>query len=225
MGWAQGFLFDLDGTLVDSFPAIAASANHVRGLRGLPALPHETVHAAVGNGLRVLMERLVPAGATEENAAAFMAHHPGALAAGGCVPYPEVRETLAALRAAGHSLAVCSNKPLALTKLVLAATGLAEPIAAAFGPESVGKPKPAPDMLHAALAALAVPAAAALYVGDMVVDIETARAAGVRCWAIPTGPQAAELLRDAGPDRVLRNFGEVLEAAAPRESGHERRSP
>ena len=214
MGWARGFLFDLDGTLVDSFPAIAASANQVRALRGLPALPFEAVKAAVGNGLRVLMERLVPIGTWEENAAAFTAHHPSALSSGGCRVYPEVQETLRQLHAWGHGLAVCSNKPLALTNRVLAATGLAPMMAAALGPESVGKPKPAPDMLWAALERLATPASAALYVGDMTVDLDTARAAGIRCWAIPTGPHSAEQLTAGGAERVLRSFREVLEAAA-----------
>ena len=215
MGWARAFLFDLDGTLVDSFPAIAASVNHVRHGRGLPALPEPEVRAAVGHGLRVLMERLVPAGTVEENAAAFTAHHPQALAAEGVKPYPEVAETLAELRRRGLRVAVCSNKPRALTDRLLAVTGLDRWVEAAFGPEDVPAPKPAPDMLRAALVRLEVSAAAALYVGDMTVDIDTARAAGVRCWAIPTGPHPAETLRAAEPERVMMHFGEVLAAAAP----------
>jgi len=70
-------------------------------------------------------------------------------------------------------------------------------------------PKPAPDMLTLALTRLQVSPTESLYVGDMTVDIETARGAGVAVWVVPTGSDAAEALRAAKPDRVLERIGEV----------------
>jgi phosphoglycolate phosphatase-like HAD superfamily hydrolase len=86
---------------------------------------------------------------------------------------------------------------------------IAERFEAVFGPEDVARPKPYPDMLLEALCRFAVPAAEALYVGDMVVDIQTARAAGVQVWVVPSGSDTREDLIAAGPDRVLRSIGDL----------------
>jgi phosphoglycolate phosphatase-like HAD superfamily hydrolase len=80
-----------------------------------------------------------------------------------------------------------------------------------LGPEDVARPKPAPDMLTEALKRLGVSSGQALYVGDMVVDIETARAAGVRVLVVPTGSEDRQALDDAKPDRLLRDLSEILE--------------
>jgi phosphoglycolate phosphatase-like HAD superfamily hydrolase len=89
---------------------------------------------------------------------------------------------------------------------------LAPLIEVALGPEDVARPKPAPDMLLAALERLGISAAEALYVGDMTVDIETARAAGVAVWAVATGSDEEATLRAARPDRLLHSLSELVEA-------------
>src|SRR5205085_10379060 len=119
-----------------------------------------------------------------------------------------VPETLAALKAAGLALAVCSNKPVAFTRSLLAAFGVAGQFDAVLGPEDVPRPKPAPDMLRVGLQRLGVASADALYVGDMTVDIQTARAAGVRVWVVPTGSDDRAALRAARPDRLLDDFAD-----------------
>ena len=68
-----------------------------------------------------------------------------------------------------------------------------------LGPEDVARPKPAPDMLVAALQRLGVAAAEALYIGDMSVDVETARGAGVKVWVVATGSEERDALERAGP--------------------------
>lgn len=87
---------------------------------------------------------------------------------------------------------------------------------AVIGPEDAARIKPAPDMLLAALNQLNVHAAEALYVGDMVVDIETARAAGVTVWVIPTGSDDLPTLQAARPDCVLGSFRELVSLAGGR---------
>ena len=83
-----------------------------------------------------------------------------------------------------------------------------------LGPEDVPRPKPAPDMLRLALARLKLPAEEVLYIGDMVVDIQTARAAGVSVWVVPTGSDEVETLKRAYPDRLLRDLHQVAEFLA-----------
>ena len=78
-----------------------------------------------------------------------------------------------------------------------------------LGPEDVAHPKPAPDMLLAAIERLAVPSSLALDVGDMVVDIQTARAAGLRVWIVATGSDLPLTLVNAQPDRLFSSLPEL----------------
>jgi phosphoglycolate phosphatase len=203
-------LFDLDGTLVDSFPAIRASVNHVRAAYGLKPLSLLAVKRAVGNGLTRLLEITCPNGDPEADADRFIRHHAEVLKDGTKL-LPGVRRTLAVLAERGCKMAVCSNKPVELSRQLLAEAGMDHFFAATLGPESVPRRKPAPDMLLEALRQLSVHAAESLYVGDMTIDIETARAAGVPVWVVPTGSQDRATLEAAGPDRVLVKFSELLD--------------
>ncbi len=199
---AQAVLFDFDGTLIDSYPAITASVNHVRALHGLAPLSVAEVRRHVGRGPDYLLSHTVGRGDPAANLSAYRAHHPTVLREGTRL-LPGARETLATLHARGLRLAVCSNKPVAFTGELVAHLGIAAFLDAVLGPEDVALHKPAPDMLLAALSRLGVAPAEALYVGDMTVDIEAARAAGLRVWVVATGSDTPEALDRAGPDRRL----------------------
>jgi len=223
----RAVVFDFDGTLVDSYQAITASVNHVRAAHRLPPLGEPEVRRRVGRGPAYLLEHTVPGTNLEKDLALYRAHHPSVLRSGTRL-LPGVAETLDALHKAGHHLAVCSNKPRAFTRELLAYLALASVIEVVVGPEDAARIKPAPDMLLAALAHLKVAPTEALYVGDMVVDIQTARAAGVTVWVIPTGSDERSTLQEAQPDRVLQNFRELTclaanvqrpPSAAPRQAG------
>jgi phosphoglycolate phosphatase len=201
-------LFDFDGTLGDSYPAIAASVNHVRARQGLPPLPEPEVRRHVGRGPAYLLEHTVPAGSIETNVAAYRAHHPSVLR-GGTRLLPGAAESLRALHERGLRLGICSNKPVAFTRELIEYLGIAAYLDVVLGPEDVPQPKPAPDMLRAAMARLNVAVEETLYIGDMVVDIQTARAAGVSVWVVPTGSDETAALQQARPDRLLRDLDEL----------------
>jgi phosphoglycolate phosphatase len=201
-------LFDFDGTLADSYAAIAASVNHVRATHGLPLLDEAEVRRHVGHGPEHLLENTVPAGEVAANLAIYRAHHPAVMRRL-TQPLPGALETVAALRRAGVKLGVCSNKPSVFTKALLDVLGFASAFSVVLGPEDVPRLKPAPDMLLAALGKLQVTPDATLYVGDMVVDIECARAAGLRVWVVPTGSEELDRLRAAQPDRMLSGLAEL----------------
>lgn len=209
----RAVLFDFDGTLGDSYAAITASVNHVRAAHGQPPLAEAEVRRYVGRGTAHLLTHTVPDTKLEEDLARYSAHHPSVLRSGTRL-LPGAREVITALSAAGFRLGVCSNKPVAFTRELLDYLGLASRIDLVLGPEDVARPKPAPDMLQTALARLGIGPAEALYVGDMIVDIETARAAGVAVWVVPTGSEERSRLEAARPDRLLDELGELVSGLA-----------
>lgn len=204
----RAVLFDFDGTLADSYPGIATSVNHVRAHHGLPPLPVDEVRKHVGRGPAHLLEQTVPAGSVASNVARYKAHHPSVMKSGTHL-FPGVATALAELKLLGLQLAICSNKPRAFTVELIAHFQLADVLDTIVGPEDVPRPKPAPDMLTKGLARLKVTPAQALYVGDMVVDIETARGAGVAVWVVPTGSDEPAALQAGKPDRVLESISQL----------------
>jgi phosphoglycolate phosphatase len=208
----RAVLFDFDGTLGDSYPAITASVNHVRAAHGLPPLDESEVRRHVGRGPEYLLEHTVPGGELATDWPLYRAHHPSVLESGTRL-MPGAAEAVAALKARGLTLGVCSNKPRPFTRRLLDYLGLAGEIDLVLGPEDVARPKPAPDMLVTALTRLGLQPEQVLYVGDMTVDIQTARAAGVRVWVVPTGSDERSRLEAAHPDRLLRDLNELAELA------------
>jgi phosphoglycolate phosphatase len=205
----RAILFDFDGTLGDSYEAIAASVNHVRAYRGLGPLSVDQVRVHVGHGPGHLLAHTVGVGDPHENDALYRRHHPTVMKELTRL-LPGAAEVLIALKQRGLKLGVCSNKPLAYTKELLGYQGVAERFDVVLGPEDVKDPKPAPDMLIAGLARLGVKAEEAIYVGDMTVDITTARSAGVRVWVVPTGSDSRQALEEAKPDRLLDGLESML---------------
>jgi phosphoglycolate phosphatase len=204
----KAILFDFDGTLADSFLAITESVNHVRSLHGLEPLTVEQVRPFVGWGPGTLLNETVPAGDPAANATAYREHHPSVLASGTRL-LPGAHDLLSALHAAHCRTAVTSNKPRVFTAELLRLLGIDGLVTLVVGPEDVPRPKPAPDMLVAALERLEVRPADALYIGDMTIDITTAKEAGVPIWVVGTGVQGRATLEAAGPDGYFPDLAAI----------------
>lgn len=217
-------VFDLDGTLVDSLPTLAATGNRLLAELGRPAVPSEVVAGYVGNGVGKLVERLLrhdgdmPAGGPGPHVERFRALY-SADSVTGTTLYPGVAEALAALASAGHGLAVCTQKFDAHALAILKALGLMPPITGFAGGESLGVLKPDPRMFAHAVAGL--PPGPAVMVGDSPTDAETARRAGVpfllhlhgyRTEPVSAIPHAAAFGAFADLPRLV---DEVLGAQAP----------
>ena len=202
-------VFDFDGTLADSYAAIAASVNHVRARHGLKPMSVDEVKRFVGRGPDYLLTHAAPGGDLAADLACYRAHHPSVLIEGTRL-LPGADEVIHALHSGGTRLGLCSNKPRIFSQVLLRHFGIASCFTVVLGVEDVARPKPAPDMLLAAIARLNVPREQVLYVGDMTVDIETARAAGVTVWAVPTGSEERSALVAARPDRLLNSLQDLL---------------
>ena len=201
-------IFDMDGTLVDSYPAITASVNFMRAAHSLPPLSEDEVRHAVGRGAEYLIRKTVPGADVPTELARYHAHHPTVIRSGTKL-LPHARETLTGLKRLGLKIAICSNKPIDFTQQLLDLFELRRFVDAVVGPEDAPRPKPAPDMLQMALKRLQVAPGDALYIGDMTVDIETARGAGVAVCVVPTGSNDRATLVAAHPDRLLRDLGDL----------------
>jgi phosphoglycolate phosphatase len=177
-------IFDLDGTLIDSAADLAAAVNALlAGLGGEP-LPLAQVRPMIGDGVAMLIARALAARGLEpadpEAAAREFMRHYASMATARTRAFPGVRAALEALRADAIALAVCTNKPQRITRDILQSLGLAGYFTRVVGGDSLPFRKPDPRVLLAVLEEFAVPAAAALLVGDSEVDAATARAADVR---------------------------------------------
>ena len=179
------YIFDLDGTLLDTLGDLAASVNYALRSCGMPEHSIEDVRRFVGNGVRLLMERAVPDGAAnprfDEAFASFRQHYM-AHSLDTTKPYDGILEMLTALKAKGCRMAVVSNKFYAATQ-ELCRHFFADTIDVAIGEhEAEGiRKKPAPDTVFEALRQLGVGKEGAVYVGDSDVDIQTARNSGLPC--------------------------------------------
>ena len=199
-------LFDFDGTLADSFAAITSSTNHVRVSYGLAPMAEAEVRKYVGYGLAHLLADLVPGAPVEEAVARYREHHARIMIAETRL-LQGVAETIPELARRGLRLGICSNKRVEFTRELVRALGLHDYFTCVLGPDDVGnRPKPDPAMLLEGLNRLEVSPGDAVYVGDMIVDVQTARAAGVPVWLVLAGPAEGE----AEADRVLASFTELL---------------
>jgi len=175
-------IFDLDGTLVDSAPDLRAALNRLLAAEGLEPFPLPEVAAMIGDGARALLAKAFAARAMAFNEALL----PGFLddlEANSAVltrTYPGVVAALEALSARGWQHAVCTNKPIAATRALLDALGLARHFALVLGGDSLAVKKPDPGHVQAILAGLGVVASEAVMIGDHQNDIRAARGAGVR---------------------------------------------
>jgi 2-phosphoglycolate phosphatase len=208
MGRIRAVLFDFDGTLADAYAGIAASVNHVRATYGLKPLTEAEVRKHVGHGPLHLLAQTVPGGDPESDLACYRAHHPSVMKTGTRL-LPGARETLVTLKQCGFLVAVCSNKPSVFTRELLDYLQIATLVDVVLGPDDVPDPKPAPDMLLAALEQLQASPAEAIYVGDMTIDVQVARAAGLPVCVVATGSDERATLEAARPDRLLGGLLEL----------------
>ncbi len=186
MTLAKCVVFDLDGTLTDSVPDIAAAMNRLMRARNLPEFREDEVALMVGDGARVLVERAFAARGVAMDAAAlesFLADYTensSVLTR----PYPGVLDTLAALRAEGWTLAVCTNKPEHPARVMLDALGLSRFFVVICGGDSFAVRKPDPGHLLGTLKAAGGDPQRSVMVGDHHNDLHTTDGTGVRSvWA------------------------------------------
>jgi HAD superfamily hydrolase (TIGR01509 family) len=202
---ARAVLFDVDGTLVDSLTAFRVVAESAAAPHGL-TITDEVVREAL-NGGRSFWELVVPGDWTDR--AAFVRslsveaarNWPAVLKAHGRL-LPEVAAALGSLRARGAKLGIVTGAQRE-SLAPLRAEGLLELFGAVIAKEDVQRRKPDPEGLLKCASALGVEPGEAVYVGDTPLDVQAARAAGMRVLGVLSGAGDSRLLSTYGPDHLV----------------------
>lgn len=206
-------LLDLDGTLVDTVPDLAAALNRLMSSRGLPHFTPAQTARMVGDGVAKLVERAFAAHHSVPDASAvvdFSADY-GLHTAVASRPYPGVPETLTELAREGWRLAVCTNKPEGAAHTLLQAVGLASLLPVVGGGDSFPVRKPDPAHLLATLRAAGGEVGRAVMAGDHANDVAAARGAGVECIFASWGYGTPEMA--TGATAVARDIAEMAAIA------------
>ena len=184
-GFPRCVLFDLDGTLLDSAPDMAATVNRMRAARGVPPMPLAALRPHVSKGARAMSAAAFPDLGGEvpaETVREFLDVYAGELGRHGR-PFDGIEAMLAALEADGARWGIVTNKPEHLARALMPLLGWEARSAILVGGDTLAERKPHPlPLLHAA-GALGFAPADCVYVGDDERDIVAARAAGMRSLA------------------------------------------
>ncbi len=211
MNTYKTYIFDLDGTLLDTLNDLHASCNYALRTHGMPERSLEEVRQFVGNGVKKLMERAIPDGLEnplfEETLQTFRQHYL-LHNLDTTLPYPGIMEMLQQLKAQGKRIAVVSNKFYAATQ-DLCKHFFGDTIQVAIGEREDIKKKPAPDTVLEALRQLQVTRQDAVYVGDSEVDIETARNSGIPCISVLWGFRSKSFLLSHGATTFIETPNEL----------------
>ena len=205
----SALIFDLDGTLVDSYEPITESLNYVRTAFGLRPKTLDEVRLEVGRGLDSLVRDNIGEERTEEGVRLFRARYRKVFREGTRL-LPGVGATVRELARRAVPMAITSNKPAYFSREIVEHLGFGGAFVGIIGPEMVEHPKPDPEMVRMAIALIDRPDAEVLYVGDMRIDIDTCRRAGIAVCAIASGSETREILAAARPDIMIDRFEELL---------------
>ncbi|MBI5647157.1 MAG: HAD-IA family hydrolase [Ignavibacteriae bacterium] len=204
-------LFDLDGTLADTRNDIAAAVNRTLARADLPALHNDIVLPFVGRGVTHLLRDCFSAAggdalAGEAAVPIFREEYDTGLVRE-TVLYPDVRDTLEKL--SRYDMAVVSNKPVSMSRRLLAELGVAQFFPLILGGDSLPEMKPSALPLQHAMREMGAEPGETVMIGDSVYDLEAARAANTMAIAALYGFQDEAALRALRPDYAVRGFGEL----------------
>ena len=209
----KAVVFDLDGTLLNTLTDLAASCNRALQQMGRAPYSEETIKSFIGNGARLLCNRLVgmdaPTETVDECLRLFQADYNIHLN-DNTAPYPGVMDMLRTLRDNGVQCAVVSNKYDAATRAICK-LHFGDLIDVTIGEGNGISKKPCPDGTNKALSLMGVKPEEALYVGDSDTDVETAHNANLFCVGVTWGFRSRIVLEMAGAESIIDTPEELLD--------------
>lgn len=207
-------MYDLDGTLLDTAGEITQAVNHTLAEFGHETVTEEQVRDWIGNGTGWLMKTAWqqtqgPLDAPWDKVMERFILHYEATAGTRSSAFPHVIDTLRRAREYGVKQALVTNKETRFTERVLERHGLQDAFDIVICGDSLPVKKPDPAVIEHCLAQFGASAGEALFVGDSEIDVSTAKAAGVVCWAVPYGYNLGKPIAESRPDRIVPDIREV----------------
>jgi 2-phosphoglycolate phosphatase len=204
-----GAIFDLDGTLIDSYQAIYLGFNHAYTQLGLSPMPYEQVKRVVGLGLDHTFRELLGEERVPQAIFLFRQKYEAVFRENTRL-LPDARQVLETLHGRGIRLAVATNKLGRFSREIFEHFGMENLFTVIIGDGDVPQNKPDPEMLQMAMEKMGVEKERTIFVGDSVIDIQTGKNAGVRVFAVPTGNTDRRDLENARPAVMLDRLLDLL---------------
>jgi phosphoglycolate phosphatase len=216
----QAYLFDFDGTLVDSAPDLTRALDLALSRAGLPGVGLELGKQMVGHGAGKLVERAVQHVTKDQNVtmesplcrlllSVFLEEYEP-ICAETSVLYPGAMDLIHTLKDQEKQVGLVTNKPRRFVELMLPAFDLHNVFDSIVAGDDLPTKKPEPDMVHRALSDLDRAPHEACLVGDSKADLGAAKAAGVASIIVSFGYAGDLNVHDCGADRVIHDLMELL---------------
>ncbi len=198
-------IFDLDGTLVDAYEAITKSVNFTLKKMGCPAASAFKIRKAVGWGDRHLIGAFVRDTDIEQALLIYRRHHRWSLKKYSRL-LPSSLNILRYLSSGGIRLAIASNRPTEFTHIILRRLKIEKYFDYVLCADKLPYGKPHPEILRRIMKRFKARPLDALYVGDMALDVRTARNAKIKAIAVPTGSSSLTEIKKARPFKIIKNL-------------------
>lgn len=204
----RALIFDLDGTLVDAYPAIIRSFNYTMRKLGLPGQPDLVIRRAVGEGDENLLKPFIRKADLKPAVLIYRQHHRKSLKVDS-VLFRGVDKMLSRFGSQGYKLAVASNRPTEFSKIIIRKLGLDKYFDYVLCADKLKQGKPHPEILRRILRRFSLQPKQALYVGDMVIDAQTGKRAGVQTVIVTTGSSSKSQIKREKPYQVISRICEL----------------
>lgn len=202
-------IFDLDGTLVDAYPAIIRSFNYTMQRLNYPHQSTLTIRRAVGWGDENLLKPFIKIEDLKHALSIYRRHHKTALLKGTRL-YPDVYKVLTYLKNKDYKLAIASNRPTRFSWILIRHLRLEKYFDYVLCADRLEHIKPHPEILNKIMRRFTVKPHQTVYVGDMTIDIQAGRRAKIKTIVVNTGSSARQEIIDEKPYRIIKRITELL---------------
>ena len=201
-------IFDLDGTLVNAYPAIIQSVNATLKKLGFPPQSNRVIKRAVGMGDKHLVTQFVGEKLAHKATQLYRANHKKAIEHG--VGFlPGARPLLQWAKRQGLLVAIATNRPAIFTKKILKTLKASQYFDKVLCADEISRPKPYPDILLKVCKDLKVSKKEALFIGDMLIDLKCGANAGILTVAVPTGSNEKNELKELKPYKIIDRISQL----------------
>lgn len=215
-------IFDLDGTLVDAYPAIIDSFNWTMKALKLPLWDALTIRRAVGWGDKNLLRPFTKKETLNKALMVYRRHHQKALSQKTRF-LPGAKKLLVTLKKKGYRLAVASNRPTKFSHIILRHLKIKKSFDYILCADKIKRAKPYPDIILRILKKLTIKPTEAVYIGDMTVDVQAGKRAKVKTIAVLGGSSTRKELARLKPYKIINNIRHVAEILRQLNYNHQRK--